>query len=236
MTTALYDEVANAPDPEPTPEVTTEDSWETATVVAPQRTRQRQPRKRKVDPDTGEEITPTRVSRNSTLKEQLLEPYVSIASDLSTVAPTTAGVLIIRAEKTVDGLVDLASGHKRTMAALRKAAKGSKAVDVIETVLMIVIAAAVDFGRLPLESALLDTIGHVEIVRGPDGKFVKDQQGKMIKEKTTLRDIRNKMVPESEETSPPGPPPMPQWQGTSETGSGPLRPPIPMNNAWMEPR
>lgn len=238
MTTALLEDIANAPEP-PAPEPV-DDSWDAATVIqpSPQRTKQRRTRKPRIDPDTGEEITATRVSRNSTLKEQLLEPYVSIASDLSTVAPTVAGVLIIRAEKTVDGMVDLATGHKRTMAALRKVAKGGKAIDLVETLLMIVVAAAVDIGRLPVESPLLDTIGHVEIVRDANGKFAKDSQGKMIKEKTTLREIRNKMVPEGEETQSSGPPPMPHWSGPAEgefaTGTGPLRSPVPMNNLFME--
>ncbi len=239
MTTAFLEDVANAPEPEVPPE----DDWSTAVVTepSPQRTRQRRsPRKPKIDPDTGEEITPAaRIPRNSTLKEQLLEPYVSLASDLSAVAPTTAGVLIVRAEKTVDGIVDLASGHKRTMAALRKVAKGGKAIDLVETLLMLVIAAAVDFGRLPVESPLLDMIGHVEIVRDSAGKFAKDAQGKMIKEKTSLRDIRDKMIPEGQDEAPVGPPPMPRWSGPVEgdfaTGTGPLRPPVPMNNVWVEP-
>lgn len=241
MTHTLLEEAANAPEPPETPaDAPTDGEWgdDVVSVVAPQRTRQRRPRKPRVDPDTGEPLPPVeRVSRNTTLKEQLLEPYVSLASDLATIAPTVAGVLIIRAEKSVDGMVDLASGHKRTMLVLKKVAKGGKAIDLLETLLLIIVAAAVDVGRLPLDSPLLDHLGHVEIARDSRGKFAKDEHGKMIKEKTTLREIRNKMVPAEDETLPSGPPPMPEWNvtpGPGPEGTGPLRSPVPMNNMWVQ--
>lgn len=236
MTASLVDELANVPEPEPDPG----DVWGAA-VFEEDETPQEKPKRRyrrrqpKVDEDGNEIKTPvTRVPRAAKLKEELLEPLVSLATDLATVAPTVSGVLIVRAERTVDGMVDLASGHKRTMAALSKVAKFSKGADVLETVLLVLFAAAVDFGRIPVNSPLLDHLGHVEIARDAAGKAKRDpEDGKIIKEKITLREIYDKMHPELPESGQDGPPPMPSWD-TPSTMAAPLRPPIPMNNYFMD--
>lgn len=242
MTASLMEDIANAPEPEPTPE----DEWGKAILEQAEQpsdvdkpVRRRRGRPRKVDPETGEPVPPTprtpRVPRSDKLKEELLEPFISLATDLATVAPTVSGVLIVRAEKTVDGVVDLASGHKRTLAALHKVAKVSKGTDVLETVLLVLVAAAVDSGRLPLASPLLDNIGHVEIERDDKGKAKRDDDGKILKSKVTIREIYNKMHPEGEESQPAGPPPMPDFGQVSVNSGAPLHF-VPMNNLFEEPR
>lgn len=161
---------------------------------APKRTRRR--RRSTSDDDTPR----TRAPRNSKLTEELLEGYVSLATDVATVMPTVSGVLIHRAERTVDGIVSLAQGHPRVMKALRTGAKFTKGADVLQTVLLVVVAAMVDMGRIPLDHMILDTLGDVSIVKGPDGKPVRDAAGRIAKERMTLRDIHNAMTGAQEDT------------------------------------
>jgi len=223
MTATLFSEIESAPDdPVTDPPLfgTVETESDTAT---PRRTRQRQPRAKKIDPDTGEEIKATRAPRNAKLNDDLLESVVSAASDLSAIAPTVAGVLVARAEVTVDGLMALATGRKRTTAVLKKVASVSKISELLTTALLLGIAAAVDFGRIPADSPLLDRIGYTDLVRGEDGKLKKDDRGFVVKERMTLRDIYETMNPNA--PAPSGPE-MPQWSPTApSTGSGPTRMP-----------
>jgi hypothetical protein len=176
------------------------------------------------------------------LQDELLEAYVELASDIGVAAPTVSGVLIVRAEKTVDGMVSLASGHKRTMAALRKVAKASKGADVIQTVVLVMVAAAFDFGRIPSDHPILHNMGHVEIERDANGKPKRDSRGKYVKTKLSLFDIHQQMTGSNDQSSPdditepaytmPAPP---TYGGRHETGTGPIGVP-PMNwspsQAW----
>ena len=200
MTSSLIDQIAAAP---PEPERSIDDVFADAVIeeTTPRTTpRPRgRPRKPKFD-DDGNPIEPTprqpRQPSNAKLSEDLLETTVSLASDISAVAPTVAGVLIARAEKTVDGLLALSAGHKRTTAALRKVASASKVTELLSTALLIVVAAMVDFGRLPSDSPILDRIGYTELTRDDKGKPVRDEQGKFVKDKKTIRDIYNVMHPD----------------------------------------
>lgn len=155
---------------------------------APKRTRRR--RRTPSDDDTPR----TRAPRNSKLSEELLEGYVSLATDFAAVMPTVSGVLIHRAERTVDGIVSLAQGHPRVMKALRTSAKFSKGADVLQTVFLVLVAAAIDIGRIPVDHPILDTLGDVTVVKGPDGKAARDSAGRIMKERMTLRDIHDTMT------------------------------------------
>lgn len=235
MTSSLLDEVAAAPEPEVDPA----DEWGQVILDKPEDEkpkRRGRPRKpRPIDPETGQEVEPpkrTYQPRANKLKEELLEPFVEFASDISFVAPTAAGVLIVRAEKTVDGIVDLAQGHPRVLNALKRTTQAGKGVEVITTILLLIVAAAVDLGRIPAASPILDHLGHSEIVRDDNGRAKKDTTGRLQKERTSLRDIYNKMHPDAGMDIP-GPPPMPE-SFSPETGMQPLRMPIPMNNLWAE--
>ncbi len=135
----------------------------------------------------------TRQPRNAKLQEELLEGYVSLATDLATVMPTVSGVLIHRAERSVDGIVKLAQGHPRVMKALRTSAKFSHAADLLQTGFLVIVAAMIDMGRIPVEHSILDTLGDVSIARGPDGKALRDSAGRVAKERVTLREIYDAM-------------------------------------------
>lgn len=188
----------------------------------PKRTR----RRKTTSDDDG---TPrTRAPRNAKLSEELLEGYVSLATDFATVMPTVSGVLIHRAERTVDGIVALASGHPRVMKALRTSAKFSKGADVLQTVFLVLVAAAIDIGRIPVDHPILNTLGDVHIVKDKNGKPMRDASGRMVKERTSLRDIHDTMHgsdSSGQAESPFADFAVPQWP---MTGTGPMTMP-PMN-------
>lgn len=218
-TSSLMDDIDSLPAPEP-PE---ESPFGTPTLVdddPPVRTRQRRPRQKRYDED-GNEIKATRAPRAGKLQEDLLESTVSLASDISAFAPTVAGVLISRAEVTVDGLMSLAAGHKRTTAALKKVASVSKVAGLLEVALLLIVAGAADFGRIPTDSPILDRVGYAEIIRDEKGKPKKDAQGLILKDRKTIRDIRLAMG--IDDSVQPDVPPMPAWNAGvgPDTGSGP---------------
>lgn len=234
MTTAFMEDVASAPDD-------VFDGAEFEENKPRTRTRERQCEKcetvftggTKLCPDCrGTKPKTPRGNSSAKLQEELLESYVSLATEVAIAAPTVSGVLIARAESTIDGMMSLANGHPKVMAALRKTAKVSKLVDVLQTIVLIVVAAAVDFGRIPADSYLLDTLATVEIKR-ENGKPVKDEQGKYVKNRTTLRDIYDAMHPSQDDSG--GTPfanmgMAPNGFMPHDTGTGPTTTP-PMN--WI---
>lgn len=238
--TSFLDEVKAAPDPAPPLEL----DWGQEILDSPEpekpKRRRGRPRKNPLpDDDSSDKSTedkPKRVytPRAGKLKEDLLEPYVELAADIAIVAPTVSGVLIVRAEKTVDGLVDLAAGHPRVLNALKKASNVGKGAALIETLLLVLVAAAVDLGRLDPRSPLLDRFGHSEVVKDEKGQPVKEGQ-RILKSRTTLREIYNATHSEEEQVDSFGPPPPPDmgvdrpWDVT--TGTAPTRS-VPMNNLW----
>lgn len=163
------------------------------------------------------------------LEEELLEATISVASDISAVMPTVAGVLVARAEVAVSGMMQVSKGHPRVQKILSRAAGASKIADLMQVVLMLVIAGMVDIGRIDVESPLLDRIGFSDIERDEKGKAKRDDKGMLVKQRATLRDIHDSMT--GEQTAPTGTPPGPMWQpGASihpDTGTGmPFVPPM----------
>jgi hypothetical protein len=213
MTTAFLDDVANAPDPEPDLFGDAEFDGE---QEAPQRTSETRAKGtrvrvreceecgktftggRKVCPDCKGTAAPRQASTgtrgNAKLAEDLLETLVSTASDISAVAPTVAGVLIARAEVAVDGMMALAKGHKRTTAVLQRVASASKIAELLSFGALLIVAGMVDLGKMPLDSPILDRVGYAEIVRDEKGKARKDDQGKIVKDRKTIRDIHDLMT------------------------------------------
>jgi hypothetical protein len=86
------------------------------------------------------------------LADELLNPWAKICTALAMFAPTVSGVMAQRGEATMQGVVSLASPKMKE--ALNKAAKTGPGLDLAETVLMIVIAAAVDFGKVEPDSPI----------------------------------------------------------------------------------
>lgn len=232
MTASLFSEIDELPEAPEKPDSLFGDA--VTEEETPKRTRKpRTPRAKKYDED-GNEIKATRAPRNAQLSEDLLETTVSIAGDLAPFAPTVAGVLVARAEVLTDGLMALSKGHPRTTAALKKVASAGKMAGLIEFALLIAFAGAVDFGKIPASSPLLDRIGYSEIIRDEKGKAVKDEHGLIKKNRMTIRDIRRTMgVDDSAEQDTSLD--MPEWNPHNsgpgpDTGTGPLTMP-PMN--WV---
>lgn len=180
-------------------------------------------RRRRAPSEDGEPRT--RQPRNAKLQEELLEGYVSLATDLATVMPTVSGVLIHRAERSVDGIVKLAQGHPRVMKALRTSAKFGHAADVLQTLFLVAVAAFIDMGRIPVDHPILDTLGDVSIAKDANGKTIRDGAGRIQKERVTLREIYETMHG-ADATPEPAPFPMPDF-GVPNFG-GPMTMP-PMN-------
>lgn len=93
------------------------------------------------------------------ITDDLLVPYAGLAASLALVAPTVSGVLLARGEKTVGAVVNIASKNPRMLAALQKASQVGPAVEIAETLLMVGIAGAMDFGRMPPEHPLGMALG-----------------------------------------------------------------------------
>jgi hypothetical protein len=240
MTSSILDEIAALPDPTPEPEIDWGQTVLDNVPEEPVKRRRGRPRKpREIDPATGKEVDPpkrTYTPRASKLKDELLDPYVEFASDLAVVAPTVAGVLIVRAEATVNGMVDLAAGHPKVLNALKNAGKVGKGAALIETLMLVVAAAAIDLGRIDPSLSLLDHLGHSEVAKDEKGNIVRDENGKITKNRTTLRDIYEMTHTDSEieKAQQNGPPPPPDLSGlTAETGTAPVHT-VPMNNKWVE--
>lgn len=215
MTTSLMEDIASAPD-DPEPPLFGAPELDDDTDDTPKRTHEpkegkRGPRVRERECEScgktfigGRKVcsdckgtTPKPSPRgNARLEEDLLESTISVASDISAVAPTVAGVLVSRAEVAVSGMMSLAKGHPRIEAMLKRTASVSRIADLASTVVMLVIAGMVDFGRIPLESPLLDRIGYADIVRDERGKAQRDERGTIVKERRTLREIHDMMTGE----------------------------------------
>jgi hypothetical protein len=193
VTSALFSSIDELPDaPEKTEDLFGTVSMEDDEKPVRRTRAPRKPREKKYDAD-GNEVKATRVTSTARLNEDLLETTVSIASDISAFAPTVAGVLVARAEVTVDGLTALAKGKPRTTAALKKVASVGKIAGLLEVGLLLFVAGMADFGKIPANSPILDRIGYAEIIRDEKGKALKDDHGMVAKQRTTIRDIRRSM-------------------------------------------
>lgn len=104
-----------------------------------------------------------RASSTKALADDLLVPYAMLASGLGMVAPTVTAVLLSRGEKTVDAFLKIASKHPRMLAALKKASVMGPATELATTGIQVAVAAALDFGRLPVDHPLAFSLGVTEL-------------------------------------------------------------------------
>lgn len=139
----------------------------------PEPTRTRKERSDKGKPRGSRSGGTTRRSSTSLkqIADDLLVPYASFAAGMTMVAPTVAGVLMQRGEKTVDAIVALAAKNPRMLAALKKASVVGPAFEIAETALAVVVAGAMDFGRIPPEHPLgmMTGVSQVYAEMHPDG-------------------------------------------------------------------
>lgn len=107
------------------------------------------PKTRKPRADKGQPRGPRRTSKK--LADDLLNPWAKLAKTLMWGAPTVAAVMLEGGERTVDAIVSIAAEHPRMLAALQKVSKIGPATDLADMALSILVAAALDFGRIPPE-------------------------------------------------------------------------------------
>lgn len=115
-------------------------------------TRTRKPRADKGQP-RGPRGGP-RASTRGKLATDLLDPLAKLAQGLAFVLPTVSAVIISRGEKVTNALVEIAKDHPKMMAALQRASQIGPASDLVEFGFMMVIAGAMDVGRIPPEHPL----------------------------------------------------------------------------------
>lgn len=110
-------------------------------------TRTRKPRADKGQP-RGPRGGP-RASTRGKLATDLLDPLAKLAQGLAFIAPTVSAVIVSRGEKVTTALVEIAKDHPKMLAALQRASQIGPASDLVEFGFMVVIAGAMDFGRIP---------------------------------------------------------------------------------------
>jgi hypothetical protein len=129
-------------------------------------TRTRKPRSDKGKPRGARTGATGRRSKSATLTQltdDLLVPYASLAMAFGMAAPTVSGVLMARGEKTVGAIVGIAAKNPRMLAALQKASVAGPAFEIAETLLMVGVAGAMDFGRIPPEHPMAQMLGISDI-------------------------------------------------------------------------
>lgn len=109
------------------------------------------------------------------LAVKLCDPLAKVATGLMFAAPTLACVLIDRGEVTARALVEIAEGRPAMLKALENVSKVGPVSDIAETVLCGIIAAAMDFGRIPPEHPLA-------IVTGNSARYMKMHPEAMTRE------------------------------------------------------
>lgn len=107
-------------------------------------------RTRKPRSDAGKTRRP-RTPRTAPLIEKLLVPWATLTTLASGPLPMTASVLAMRGEPTISALVQMAQGHPKMMAALEKVGKVGPASELVQTGTLLLLAIAVETGRLPID-------------------------------------------------------------------------------------
>lgn len=107
-------------------------------------------RTRKPRSDAGQPRKP-RTPRTGPLIEKLLVPWATLTTLAAGPLPMTASVMAMRGEPTITALVQMAQGHPKMMAALEKVGKVGPASELIQTGTLLLLAIAVETGRLPID-------------------------------------------------------------------------------------
>jgi hypothetical protein len=94
------------------------------------------------------------------LVTKLCDPIAKVAAAAAFAAPTLACVLIERGETTARALVAIAEDRPKMLAALENVSKVGPVSDLAETIVLAVIAAALDMGRLPIDHPLAVLTGN----------------------------------------------------------------------------
>lgn len=107
-------------------------------------------RTRRPRSDAGKTRKP-RTPRTGPLIEKLLIPWATLTTLASGPLPMTASIMAMRGEPTISALVQMAHGHPKMMAALERVGKVGPASELVQTGTLLLLAIAVETGRLPVD-------------------------------------------------------------------------------------
>lgn len=119
--------------------------------------------KRTRQPRSDKGVPRTRGVSNKQLVEDLLVPYAIIAEASALIAPTASALLITRGEKTVQALVKIGMKHPAMLKAMKTASVIGPGAEIATTIVGVVIAVAVDLGRIPPEHPLSLSTGVAQL-------------------------------------------------------------------------
>lgn len=98
--------------------------------------------------------------RADALVAKLCDPIAKLATAMMFAAPTVACVFVERGETTARALVAIAEGRPKMLAALENVSKVGPVTDLAETLICALIAASLDFGKMPPEHPLAVITGN----------------------------------------------------------------------------
>ena len=126
----------------------------------PTPTRTRKPRS-----DKGQPRGPrgSRKVSNGLLAEQLLIPWATISFAASQAVPLVSAVMLERGEVTMKALVEIASGHPKMLNALKRAARVGPASELVQTGAMLLLAIAIETGRVPHDAMIAQKTGLTDL-------------------------------------------------------------------------
>lgn len=89
-----------------------------------------------------------RATTTKKLEEDLLVPIAMFSRGIAMALPTTGAVLLARGEQTSRAIVKFASSRPKMLEALKRGSEIGPTVEIVETLVMVVIAANLDLGRM----------------------------------------------------------------------------------------
>jgi len=116
------------------------------------------PRKRRTRTDSGKPRAP-RATSTAKLATELAEPIVIIGSMLAMTMPTAGTVVSMRAEETAKALVKMAEKRPKMLAALKRMSEIGPAGELVQTVIMVIVAAQIDADRARPDSVIAQAVG-----------------------------------------------------------------------------
>lgn len=104
-----------------------------------------------------------RTVSDASLLEKLLLPWAGVTMAVSGALPLTGAVLEQRGEPTVKALIDLSKDHPKMRAALNKISKVGPASELVQTGALVLIAVAMETGRLPADNMVSRKMGMTDL-------------------------------------------------------------------------
>jgi hypothetical protein len=115
-------------------------------------------RTRKPRADAGKPRQP-RTASTTKLASDLAEPLAIIGSMLAMTMPTAGTVIAVRSEETAKALVKMAAKRPKMLAALQRMSEVGPASELVQTIIMVIIAAQIDVGKAEPDGMIAQAVG-----------------------------------------------------------------------------